>query len=148
MRGKMSDDKVLIIDDLEEVHVVIKTALADQEYEIISSYNADEGLMLFQIHKPQIVILDLRMPGKDGVELLKRLEPEPDGDFSVIIISGYGTDEDIKRCYELGASVFFHKPLKFIEINSLVKNLMNAVNMRIEFASLKRKVEDLNRKHN
>lgn len=142
----MSENKVLIIDDLEDVHVQIKTALADLEYDIISSYNADEGLMLFQIHKPQVVILDLRMPGKDGVELLQRLEPEPDSDFAVIILSGYGTDEDISKCYELGASSFLHKPIKFIEVKSLVKNLMQAVILRQELELLKREVDDLNRK--
>ncbi len=142
----MSEYRVLIIDDLEDVHIQIKTALNDLEYEIISSYNADEGLMLFQIHKPQVVILDLRMPGKDGVELLERLEPESDSNFAVVIISGYGTDDDISKCYELGASAFLHKPIKYIEVNSLVKNLMQAVVLRMELESLKKELEDLNRK--
>ncbi len=142
----MSENKVLIIDDLEDVHIQIKAALDGLEYEIISSYNADEGLMLFQIHKPQVVILDLRMPGKDGVELLERLEPESDSYFAVVIISGYGTDDDIIKCYELGASAFLHKPIKFIEVNSLVKNLMQSVVLRIELDSLKKEVEELNRK--
>jgi CheY-like chemotaxis protein len=144
----MSDYKVLIIDDLEDVHVQIKTALNDLEYEIISSFNADEGLMLFQIHKPQVVILDLRLPGIDGVELLERLEPDPESNFAVIIITGYGTDEDISKCYELGASAFLHKPIKYIEVNSLVKNLMQAVTLRLELSALKKELEDLNRKRN
>jgi len=143
----MNEYRVLIIDDLEEVHIQIKQALNDLEYEIISSYNADEGLMQFQIYKPQIIILDLRMPGIDGVKLLERLEPETDSNFAVIIISGYGTDDDIAKCYELGASAFLHKPLKHVEIKSLVKNLMQRLELRSDIENLKKQLEDLNRKH-
>ena len=143
----MNEQKVLIIDDESMNHDNIREALSDLDYEIISTYNADEGLMLFQIHKPQIVLLDLRMPGKDGIELLERLEPEPDSHFAVIIISGFGTDDDIKKCYELNASAFLHKPFSKIEVNSLVKNLMQSVNFKVEVEILKRELDDLNRKH-
>ena len=142
----MSEYRVLIIDDMEDNHIQIKTALNDLEYEIVSSFSADEGLMLFQIHKPQIVILDLRMPGKDGVELLERLEPDENSSFAVIIITGYGTDEDISKCYELGASAFLHKPIKYIQVNSLVKNLMQSVVLRMELTLLRKELDDLNRK--
>jgi CheY-like chemotaxis protein len=144
----MSENRVLIIDDMEDNHIQIKTALNELEYEIVSSYNADEGLMLFQIHKPQIVILDLRMPGKDGVELLQRLEPDENSSFAVIIVTGYGTDEDISKCYELGATAFLHKPIKYVQVKSLVKSLMQSVIFRVELASLRKQVDDLNRKRN
>lgn len=143
----MNEQKVLIIDDEPVNHDYIKDALSNLDYEIISSYNADEGLMLFQIHKPQVVILDLRMPGKNGIELLERLEPEPDSHFAVIIISGYGTDDDVKKCYDLNASAFLHKPFSKIEVNSLVRNLMQTAIYKIELELLRREVEDLNRKH-
>lgn len=143
----MNEQKVLIIDDETVNHDYIKNALSNLDYKIISTHNADDGLMLFQMHKPQVVILDLRMPGKDGTELLERLEPGIESHFAVIIISGYGTDDDVRKCYELNASAFLHKPFSKIEVNSLVKSLMQNVNMKIEMELLKRELEDLNNKH-
>ncbi|MCF7920104.1 MAG: response regulator [Candidatus Cloacimonetes bacterium] len=143
----MNEQKVLIIDDEIMNHDFIKNALSDLDYDIISSLNADDGLMLFQIHKPQVVILDLVMPGKDGIELLERLEPEPDSHFAVIIISAFGTDEEVKKCYELNASAFLPKPLSKVTFNSLVRSLMQSVIYKIELDIVKSKFEDLNRKH-
>jgi DNA-binding response OmpR family regulator len=105
--------KILIVDDDESIRRLLRLNLADV-YEILDTGKPEEALALALQHKPDAVLLDLRMPGYSGFELCKTLTS-----FSatqlipVFIISGEGGAKTKEFCRELGASAYFEKPVNF-----------------------------------
>ena len=122
----MADNTILIVDDEEIVHESIIDALEDEEdYEIISAYNGEEGLKFMKEHNPILVILDLRMPAMNGIEFLEKLEVKPDDPFSIIVLTGHGASEEMEQTYDLGIRSFLRKPFSIHELRSLVESCIN-----------------------
>ena len=66
--------KILLVDDEESIRFIYSEELRDEGYEVIAAPNGDEGLILFERENPDLVILDIQMPGIDGVEVLRRMK--------------------------------------------------------------------------
>ena len=119
--------KILIVDDDESIRRLLRLNLADL-YEVFDTGKPEEALALALEHKPDAVLLDLRMPGYSGFELCKTLTS-----FSatqlipVFIISGEGGAKTKEFCRELGASAYFEKPVHF---ESLRASLAEALETR------------------
>ncbi len=102
--------KLLLIDDEESIRKVLGITLRDVGYEVISASDGERGLELFQRENPEIVLTDIKMPGIDGLEVLKRLK-FIDPDTEVIMITGHGEMESAIRALQLNASDFITKPI-------------------------------------
>jgi signal transduction histidine kinase len=102
--------KLLLIDDEESIRKVLGITLRDVGYEVISASDGERGLELFQQENPQIVLTDIKMPGIDGLEVLKRLK-SIDPDTEVIMITGHGEMESAIQSLQLNASDFITKPI-------------------------------------
>ena len=119
--------KILIVDDDPSIRRLLRLNLADL-YEVFETGKPAEALALALEHKPDAVLLDLRMPGYSGFELCKTLTS-----FSatqlipVFIISGEGGAKTKEFCRELGASAYFEKPVNF---ESLRASLAEALGTR------------------
>jgi len=66
--------KILLVDDEENIRFIYGEELSDEGYDIISAKNGDEALALFEEDKPDLVILDIQMPGMNGIEVLRRMK--------------------------------------------------------------------------
>ncbi len=86
----MSDTrkKILVVDDEESIHLLYREELEEEGYEVISAMTGEEGLKLFQKEKPDLVILDINMPGMDGIEVLRQMK-QMKPDVPVILSSAY-----------------------------------------------------------
>lgn len=115
---------VLVIDDDLDTISFISLILEQDNYEVLATTNVEEGLAYFDTYQPAVLILDLEMPIIHGVQVLKKLKPGIDKDFSVIVLTGYAHDANIKICYELGAYAFLSKPVHLVELKGLVRNAM------------------------
>jgi two-component system nitrogen regulation response regulator NtrX len=103
---------VLIVDDEESIRRSVTDILADEGYRPVSAASADEALQKLESEALDLVLLDVAMPGKDGIELLERLRrswPE----LPVVMMSGHGTIETAVRATKLGAYDFLEKPLSY-----------------------------------
>lgn len=107
--------KLLIIDDDAPVRQSIATYLEDSGFDVLEATDGDQGLALFAEHQPELIITDLRMPGLDGLGVLRKLH-EISGDIPVIVISGAGVMSDVVSALRLGASDYLIKPIVDMEV--------------------------------
>ena len=102
--------KLLLIDDEEGIRKVLGITLRDAGYEVILAHDGERGIELFQQEKPRIVLTDIKMPGLDGIGVLKHIK-SIDPDTEVIMITGHGEMELAIRSLQLNASDFITKPI-------------------------------------
>jgi len=120
----MTQPTILIIDDESDIRESIKNTFARESYQITVAENGVEGLARIKECSPQIVMLDLRMPIMDGIEMLHQLHPKPEDPYAVIVLTGHGDDEAIKQCYDLGVHAFLRKPFNIYELRGLVRHIL------------------------
>ena len=103
--------KLLIIDDEEGIRNVLSLSLASDGYDVLTAAGGEEGIELFKNESPQIILTDIKMPGMDGIEVLKQIKGlNPDAE--VIIITGHGDMDSAIDALKLDASDFLNKPIK------------------------------------
>ena len=102
--------KLLVIDDDESIRKVLTVTLRDGGYEVLTAEDGEEGLRIFAEEQPDIILCDLRMPGKDGISVLKEIKArEPNKE--VIVISAYADMDLAIKALQLKASDFVTKPI-------------------------------------
>jgi two-component system response regulator CpxR len=114
--------KVLLVDDEREFVQTLSERLQMRDMSTAVVYNGEEALSYLSEEEPEVMILDLRMPGIDGVEVLRRVKKEHPK-VEVIILTGHGTEKDELLTRELGAFAYLEKP---VEIDKLAKTVKEA----------------------
>ena len=117
--------RILVVDDEEEVCDLLREFLTKKKYEVLTASDATKVSQLVEAERPHMVLLDIRMPQKDGVTLLKEIK-EIDRDIGVIMVSAVRDEETAKKALNLGADGYITKPidLDYLETNVLVKRLL------------------------
>jgi len=119
--------KILIIEDDKFVRELIAQKLTEEGYEALMTVDGEEGMVQIKEKKPDLVLLDLILPGIDGFEVLSRMKADPNlAQIPVVILSNLGQKEEIERGLKLGAIDYMIKahftPREIIEkINSVLK---------------------------
>jgi two-component system NtrC family sensor kinase len=103
--------KLLVIDDEEGIRRMLNLSLSADGHEVLTASGGDEGIERFKGESPPIVLTDIKMPGIDGIEVLKRVK-ELDPDAEVIMITGHGDMDLAIEALKLDASDFLNKPIK------------------------------------
>ncbi|MBU0681011.1 MAG: response regulator [Proteobacteria bacterium] len=118
--------KILIIDDEPLVRNVLKTMLEKAGYEVKEASNGDDGIHLFHTFSPQLIITDIVMPVKNGIEVIMEIrETNPTVKFIAISGGGYvPADKYLTLAKALDVSICMLKPLDFQELIAAVKNLI------------------------
>ncbi|NOX35778.1 MAG: response regulator [Deltaproteobacteria bacterium] len=107
----MSANKILIVDDEEIIVRLLSMSLRSDGYETVTAYSGEQGLEVFKAKSPDIVVTDIKMPGMDGLELLKKIK-ELDPEKEVIIVTGHGDIDSTITALQYGASDFINKPVR------------------------------------
>jgi len=119
--------KILIIEDDKFVRELIAQKLTEEGYEALMTVDGEEGMVQIKEKKPDLVLLDLILPGIDGFEVLSRMKADPNlAQIPVVILSNLGQKEEIERGLKLGAIDYMIKahftPREIIEkVNSVLK---------------------------
>jgi DNA-binding response OmpR family regulator len=114
--------KILIIDDAPDARHLLKTMLRPYEVEILEAEDGVKGWQSIIKDQPDIVLLDLHMPHKDGFDILKDLEEEWMG-VPVVVVSGDKEQETIDSCMLYGAKAYLQKPVALNELKDVIKVL-------------------------
>ncbi len=105
-----ANTKILIVEDDDFLRSLAVTKLQKEGFTVLTSANGEEGLESAKLNKPDVVLLDLLLPGIDGFEVLERIRKDSEiGKTRVIIFSNLGEEEDIKRGKGLGANDYLVK---------------------------------------
>jgi DNA-binding response OmpR family regulator len=88
MEKEKPKKKILLVDDEESIHLLYKEEFEEEGFEVLSALNGEEALKLFEIYTPDIVILDINMPGIDGIEVLGQMKQKKPN-IKVILCSAY-----------------------------------------------------------
>jgi len=123
----MKDKSVLIVDDEKNIRLTLSQALEALGVETDTATNGEEALAKLKEKGFGLILLDLKMPGMDGMEVLRRVR-EIRPDIRVIIITAYGTIESAVEAMKLGAVDFIQKPFSPDEIRGLVSRVMDREN--------------------
>jgi UDP-3-O-acyl N-acetylglucosamine deacetylase len=129
--------KVLIVDDEERVVQSIAGVLEDEGFRVTTARGGEEAIGVFQKEEPDVTLLDIWMPGMDGIEVLKRLKwMSPD--CQVIMISGHATISTAMAAVKLGAFDFIEKPLS---LDVLLMTIRRALDHQKELLTVQRSQE-------
>ncbi len=131
---------ILVVDDEETIRQSIHGILTDEGFEVITAKDGNEALEKVTEELPDLVLLDIWMPGSDGVDILKRLKTDYPY-LQVIMISGHGTIETAVKAIKLGAYDFIEKPLSLEKILLTVNNALNFYRLSEENRLLRQKTE-------
>ena len=110
--------RILVVDDDPQMLRIVRHALHQAGYGVVETGEPGEVAALLRAQRPHLVLLDLMLPGTDGIELMQQI-PEL-ADVPVIFISGYGLDETITRAFEAGAADYIVKPFSPTELAARV----------------------------
>ena len=134
--------KILVADDEQEIRDLLDNFLKEQGYEVILAADGEQALQLAATENPQAIILDVRMPGLDGLEVCKRLKENEETKFiPVIFITGF---EDNKLdALDMGADDFVNKPFDMIELAIRVKSVLRIRHLTDELERAVAYIEEL-----
>jgi two-component system nitrogen regulation response regulator NtrX len=115
---------ILIVDDEERVRESVRIILQDEGYTVVEAGDGQDALSKVSSEKPDCVLLDIWMPGMDGIEALRGIK-NLDSDLPVVIMSGHGTIETAIQAAKLGAFDFLEKPLSIDRLTLVVRNALS-----------------------
>jgi two-component system nitrogen regulation response regulator NtrX len=130
---------ILIIDDEKDIRTALTGILEDEGYLVLNAESGAEGIECARHELPDLILLDIWMPGMDGLETLEKLKVQFPH-MTVIMISGHGTIETAVRATKLGAFDFIEKPLSLEKVLISVANALQLQELKVENAELKRSV--------
>ena len=143
---KLDPGKILVIDDEQSLREGAQRILSRMNFEVFLASRGDEGLSLLRDQAVGIVLLDMKMPGMDGMEVLKRIM-DMDRGIIVIVITGYATVETAIEAMKLGAYNFIPKPYQPEQLRIAVSRAREKIELALETERLardrKRTLEDL-----
>ncbi|OUV72735.1 MAG: DNA-binding response regulator [Flavobacteriales bacterium TMED123] len=117
--------KILIVDDEEDILEFLSYNLKKQEYKIFTANDGNKGLMLAQKHNPDLIILDVMMPGMDGIELCDRIRQVPAlNDVLIIFLTARAEDYSELAGFDAGADDYITKPIKPKLLISRIKAIL------------------------
>ena len=117
--------KILIVDDSRTSRKMLRNILESNGHEIIDeAVNGQEGVQKFQALKPDVVTLDITMPGVDGVEALKMIKAL-DPESKVVMVTAAGQKNKMIECIKAGANEFLTKPFEQQEIVDVINKMSN-----------------------
>lgn len=114
--------KALVVDDTKNIRNLLTTCLEIEGYDVITAKDGDEAISIFKNQEFDIIFLDIKMPGKSGTEVLRKIRGEGN-ESPVIIMTAFATVKNAVDCTKLGAVTYLQKPFTADKIRNILKEL-------------------------
>lgn len=121
----MKPNSILIVDDDKDLRDLMVDFLEEQGFSMLQAENAVAAFKTIHLEKPDLILLDIEMPGKNGLDICRILKAKPStSDIPVIIVSGSMASGNMLSAYLAGAALFLRKPFILKELGESVKNML------------------------
>jgi DNA-binding NtrC family response regulator len=124
----MKEFKVLMVDDEEDFVTTLAERMKMRDLDSEVALDGEQALQMVEGDIPDVMVLDLKMPGIDGMEVLRRVR-QAYPQVQVVILTGHGSEKDEAEATRLGAFAYLQKP---VDIEKLVRTLKNAYKKKVE----------------
>jgi FixJ family two-component response regulator/nitrogen-specific signal transduction histidine kinase len=141
----MPKPKILIVDDEAGIRKVLGISLADRGYAVLTAENANDALLTFAREQPEIVLTDIKMPGMDGIELLRRLKQD-NPNTEVVVITGHGDMDLAIKSLKYEATDFITKPIEDTALDRALQKSHERIRLRDQLRQYTENLEDLLRR--
>jgi DNA-binding response OmpR family regulator len=122
----MSEQLVLVADDVADIRLLGTTRLRRDGFDVGSASSGDRALALARERKPAIAVLDIGMPGLDGLEVLEQIRADEElSGTLVLLLTAKAQESDVRRGYEAGADAYVRKPFSPAELSRRVRELLD-----------------------
>jgi len=136
---------VLVVDDQDSARAVLASALDRMGHRVIEAHEAEWAMQLFQKHRPDLVLLDVAMPGHDGFWLTRQLRDiEPGSWTPIIFLSNQARDTDIWRGIEAGGDDYLVKPASPLVLMSKLRAMQRLIEMRRRLVEMSEELREAN----
>ena len=120
----MSEPVVVVADDDEDILLLVTTRLRRDGFDVVAARNGTEALELVRERRPAVAVLDIGMPGLDGLEVLEQIRADAElGDVRVLLLTAKAQESDVRRGFTAGADAYVRKPFSPAELSSRVRQL-------------------------
>ena len=122
----MSEPLILVADDDDDILLLVTTRLRRDGFDVVSASNGEQALALAREHKPTLAVLDIGMPGLDGLEVLAEIRADEGlRGTLVLLLTAKAQESDVRRGYESGADGYVKKPFSPAELSTRVRALLD-----------------------
>lgn len=132
----MRKAKILVVDDEHLIRWSLEQSLRKQGYEVLTAGNGEDALKLVREEQPELVLLDIHMPGISGLEVLEKIK-EFDDEIIVIMVTAHGGLETAVNAMRMGAHDYINKPFNLDEMAIVIKKALENFDLRREVAGLR-----------
>ena len=132
---------MLVVDDEAGVRASLAGILGDEGYAVEAVDTGEAALAALEARRYDLVLLDVWLPGQDGLEVLRRIR-ERDAELPVVVISGHGTIETAVKAVRLGAQDFVEKPLSLEKTLLAVRNALRQRRLETELRELRERLDE------
>ena len=120
----MANKKAVVCDDDSTMRLIIKQILTQTGFDVVEAGNGQEGLGAIRSQKPNLLMLDIDMPVKDGLSVLEDLKKEGKNDTYIIVLSNHEDENTRKLVATFGVQEIWVKPFNAVELNKKIKDLI------------------------
>ena len=115
---------MLVADDDDDILLLVTTRLRRDGFDVIQARDGDEALDLALEHRPDIAVLDIGMPGLDGLEVVRAIRADDaTKDMRVLLLTAKAQESDVRRGFDAGADAYVKKPFSPAELSTRVREL-------------------------
>lgn len=140
--NSQSSVSILVVDDLPDNILLVRRFLEREGHEIRAASSGEEALRMIEERPPDLVLLDVMMPGIDGIETAKRIKAMPIGFIPVVLITAFGASEVKRRGLEAGAEDFISKPFDPEELVARIRSLLRTKRLYNDLRRANRRMEN------
>jgi DNA-binding response OmpR family regulator len=122
----MSAPVVLVADDDDDILLLVTTRLKRDGFEVLQASSGDRALEIARERRPDIAVLDIGMPGLDGLQVLEQIRADEElREMLVLLLTAKAQESDVRRGYDTGADAYVKKPFSPAELSKKVRELLD-----------------------
>jgi DNA-binding NtrC family response regulator len=137
----MKQIKLLIVEDEKLIRWSLEKHLGSKGYKVLTAETGEEGIRLFEAHQPDIVFTDNKLPGIQGLEVIKKIKSLEE-DTAIVFMTAFGSIDTAVSAMKAGASEYVNKPFSFEEVDVLLENIRKKLDITREVQILRRQQKE------